>query len=51
MASMLVLPVLPNDVASLRIPEPFAAQSQRPPCDSLRGQPCRVYKPLPNDAQ
>lgn len=49
MASMLVLPVLPNDVTAHRIPEAFAAQSQRPPCDSLRGQPCRVYKPLNND--
>lgn len=49
-ASMLVLSVLPNTEMALRIPEQFAAQSQRPPCDSLRGQPCRVYKPLDNDA-
>lgn len=50
MASMLVLSVLPSDEPTLRIPEAFSAQAQRPPCDSLRGQPCRIYKPLLNDA-
>jgi predicted acyl esterase len=50
MASKLVLSVLPNDEPTLRIPERFAPQSERPPCDSLRGQPCRRYKHLDNAA-
>jgi hypothetical protein len=50
MASKLVLSVLPGDDPALRIPEEFAPQSQRPPCDSLRGQPCRLYKHLDNGA-
>lgn len=50
MTSMLVLPVLPNTEVALRLPEQYAPQSQRPACDHLRGQPCRVYKPLANDA-
>ncbi|HYD49458.1 MAG TPA: hypothetical protein VEB21_13975, partial [Terriglobales bacterium] len=48
MASRLVLSVLPGDQP--RIPEQFAPQSQRPPCDWLRGQPCRLYHPLDNHA-
>jgi LPXTG-motif cell wall-anchored protein len=47
MPSSLVLPVLPN-TAFRRIPDTFAPQSAHPPCDSLRGQPCRAYKPLVN---
>ncbi|MCC5954143.1 MAG: CocE/NonD family hydrolase [Acidimicrobiia bacterium] len=47
MASALVLPVLsgPDHV----IPEEFAAQSERPLCGSLRGQPCRDHRVLANE--
>lgn len=48
--SALILPVLPSDRADRRIPEAFAPQSERPACDALRGQPCRVYKHLDNEA-
>ena len=48
MPSALVLSVLPADEPELRIPEAFAPQEQRPPCDFLRGQPCRLYKSLDN---
>jgi predicted acyl esterase len=47
-ASALVLPVLP-DVAGRRIPAQFKPQAARPTCDSLRGQPCRIYKNLVNE--
>jgi hypothetical protein len=49
MASALVLPVLPAGVAGRTIPAAFAGQANRPPCDSLRGQPCRVYHRLVNE--
>lgn len=49
MASKLVLSVLPADRPDLRIPERFAPQSERPLCDYLRGQPCRLYKHMNND--
>jgi hypothetical protein len=48
MASSLVLPVLPADEPSLRIPDAFDDQALRPGCDWLRGQPCRDHDPLPN---
>jgi predicted acyl esterase len=46
-ASALVLPVLP-DTADRSIPAQFGSQAARPPCDSLRGAPCRIYKHLAN---
>jgi predicted acyl esterase len=48
MASRLVLPVLPSSDPDRRLPAEFADQSERPPCGSLRGQPCRPYAPLEN---
>ncbi len=50
MASKLVLSVLPGDNPAFQIPEEFTSQSARPPCDWLRGQPCRVYKHLENES-
>ncbi len=50
MPSKLVLSVLPAGVPEYSIPEEFASQATRPPCDALRGQPCREYKYLDNDA-
>jgi uncharacterized protein len=50
-ASKVVLSVLPSGAPEFRIPEPFAPQSARPPCDSLRGQPCRIYEPAANLAR
>lgn len=50
MASALVLSVLPSDRPELRIPEELEPQSERPPSDSPRGQPCRRYKALDNGA-
>lgn len=50
MASALVLSTLPTDVPEFQIPEEFAPQSARPPCDTLRGQPCREYKYMNNGA-
>jgi predicted acyl esterase/5-hydroxyisourate hydrolase-like protein (transthyretin family) len=47
--SALVLPVLPAANPFRRIPTAFADQSMHPPCDSLRGQPCRTYKALANE--
>ncbi len=46
--SALVLPVLPASTGHV-IPAPFAPQSARPVCDSLRGQPCRAYTPMVNE--
>jgi predicted acyl esterase len=48
MVSKVVLPVLPYSNPFRRIPEAFNEQSERPPCDSLRGQPCRDHKDLVN---
>ena len=50
MASRLVLPVLPSSNPLRRLPAAFDEQSERPPCGSLRGQPCRPYAPLVNEA-
>ncbi len=47
MASSLVLPVLPA-VNGRRIPTSIEAQSDRPACDALRGQPCREHHPMAN---
>jgi predicted acyl esterase len=49
MASRLVLPVLPSSNPLRRLPAAFDEQSERPPCGSLRGQPCRPYVPLVNE--
>ena len=49
--SKVILSVLPSDAPEYRIPEAFAPQAARPPCDSLRGQPCRVYQPAANLAR
>ena len=49
LASSLVLPVLP-DTPGRSIPDAFAPQSERPDCDALRGQPCRLYQPLVNQS-
>jgi len=49
MASSLVLPVLPSNNPFRRIPPAYADQSMHPPCDSLRGQPCRPHKVLVNE--
>ncbi len=46
--SSLVLSMLPAAVP-YRIPAQFAAQADHPPCDWLRGQPCRAYKALANE--
>jgi hypothetical protein len=40
--------VLPSGAPDFRIPEAFAPQAARPPCYSLRGQPCRIYQPAAN---
>ena len=45
----LVLPVLPYSNPLRRIPNTFDEQTERPPCGSLRGQPCRTYAPLANE--
>jgi hypothetical protein len=47
MASSIVLPVLPA-TAGRTIPAAFEGQAARPACDSLRGQPCRLYEPMVN---
>ncbi len=49
MPSSLVLPVLPADDPARQIPSAFVDQSEHPPCNSLRGQPCRTYKQLVNE--
>lgn len=47
-ASSLVLPMLPAGDPNRSIPQQFDTQAARPPCDALRGQPCRVYHHLAN---
>lgn len=49
MASALVLPVLP-DTPDRSIPAAFGPQSERPDCDALRGQPCRLHQPMVNQS-
>ena len=48
MPSSLVLPLLPASNPARRIPAKFAPQDQHPTCDSLRGQPCRLWQKLLN---